>query len=201
MLITGTDLNTSKAAIEIARRYGFKCTVGLHPTSSKFGSPAVMKQLEALIVENRDVVVAVGECGLGPLLSQRDGRNTHLRIGPTDYDRLQRSPKATQLKWFPPQIALAQKHKLPLFLHCRSPESHVDFFRILREAGPIPEGGVVHSITCSAAEVQETFKLGFHVGVNGCSFKTDDNLKVMRTLPLDRLHLETDGPYCGVSFT
>lgn len=35
--------------------------------------------------------------------------------------------------------------------------------------------------------------MGLHIGVNGCSLKTADNLEVIKQIPLDRLLLETGG--------
>lgn len=35
--------------------------------------------------------------------------------------------------------------------------------------------------------------MGLHIGVNGCSLKTLDNLEVIKQIPLDRLLLETGG--------
>lgn len=33
--------------------------------------------------------------------------------------------------------------------------------------------------------------MGFHVSVNGCSLKTEDNLETAKAIPLDRIMLET----------
>ncbi|KAL8396986.1 hypothetical protein RB594_003905 [Gaeumannomyces avenae] len=143
-----------------------------------------------------------------------------------DYDRLHFCPKSLQRHSFAAQLELVaslasptssspddddnddggggppQPLALPLFLHSRA--AHRDFVSALTAAfGPrlerLPRGGVVHSFTGTAEEARElTADLGLYLGVNGCSFKTAENCDVVRDLPLDRLMIETDGPWCEV---
>jgi TatD DNase family protein len=48
---------------------------------------------------------------------------------------------------------------------------------------------------------QEFIDLGFYIGLNGCSLKTKENLDVVRGLPLSKILLETDCPYCEIKPT
>lgn len=189
MIITAGMQEECVEAAELARELGAFCTMGTHPTRcNEFLKLAptpeeYLNRLRQLIVKNRDVVVAVGECGL-------------------DYDRLHFCGKDTQLRFFPPQILLAAELKLPLFLHDRNTGD--DFFRICEQykneiaaAG----GGVVHSFTGTADHLQRIQEAGFYVSVNGCSFKEDWQLDVARKIALDRLLIETDGPWCEIKPT
>ncbi len=148
-------------------------------------SARIISDLGALIAGTRSAgLVAFGEFGL-------------------DYDRLHYCPKSTQLHSFAAQLELAAslQPQLPLFLHSRA--CHADFVRLLKAAfGPklerLQRGGVVHSFTGTTDEARELMQLGLYIGVNGCSFKTAENCAVVREIRLDRLMIETDGPWCEV---
>jgi TatD DNase family protein len=41
--------------------------------------------------------------------------------------------------------------------------------------------------------------MGFHISVNGCSLKTEDNLKATATIRPEKIMLETDAPWCSMT--
>ena len=126
-----------------------------------------------------------------------------------DYARTSFCDVPTQQAAFAAQLALAADVSMPLFLHLRSAEGEEkhegssavdDFCAAVAAAPPLPAGGVVHSFDGSAADLAAVLRLGdqFSVGINGCSLRTDDNLTVAASIPLSRLLLETDAPWCDL---
>lgn len=91
---------------------------------------------------------------------------------------------------------LTEEFKLPLYLHSRASEE--DFVKIMKDNRHRYPGGVVHSYTGTESELQELLKLGLYIGVNGCSLKTKENCEVVKKIPLERIMLETDCPYCDI---
>jgi len=111
-----------------------------------------------------------------------------------DYDRLFLTPKDQQLKYFELQLDLAVELQLPLFLHSRAASE--DFERLLGARLPnLPKKGLVHSFTGTMEEMRRMVDMGLDVGVNGCSLKTEENVEVVQAIPLERLQIETDGPW------
>lgn len=204
MLITASSLKESQDHFRLVEEYPnrFFSTVGVHPCTvaqefyvKKDGAyteelaPDVDSKLQQLkdITEDgvkRGFVKAFGEIGL-------------------DYDRLHYSTKSQQLTMFRKQLEVAAQlkaYKLPLFLHMRS--ACADFIDIITpfiERGDIIRGnGVVHSFTGTKEELQKVLDLGFYIGVNGCSLKSDENLEVARLIPREKLMIETDAPWCEI---
>ncbi|TFK36871.1 hypothetical protein BDQ12DRAFT_686011 [Crucibulum laeve] len=198
MIITGGSLEESRTALLLAAEHSLYATAGCHPTRvgefDKFGDgpDAYLHALDELIHDHlkqpNTKLVAIGECGL-------------------DYDRTHFASLDIQRKYFRVQLSLAKKHHLPLFLHSRA--AHVDFVTILREEGfgvdggasVGGKGGVVHSFTGTSSEVAELMDMGFYIGINGCSLKTEENLEVVKSIRAERLLLETDAPWCSITST
>ncbi len=188
-MVTGSDLEESKKAIILAERYPRRCyaTVGVHPCHAESfdkhtGGPEVLLQeLKTLAIEakGRGLATAFGEIGL-------------------DYDRLHFAGKEQQLKYFEAQLDIAVNIQLPLFLHSRA--AGEDFERLLSARLPsLPKRGLVHSFTGTMEEMNRLVALGLDIGVNGCSLKSEENLDVVKAIPLERLQIETDGPWVRCS--
>ena len=111
------------------------------------GTDAVEAKLVETILAGKEdgKLVAVGECGL-------------------DYDRLQFCTEDLQARGFRHQITLAERFKLPMFLHNRNTGG--DFLKIVTECrSSIVEGGLVHSFTGEIDEMLALVELGFFIGL------------------------------------
>lgn len=191
IILTSADLKDCYRNIEIIKEFEkvdkfkglLKTTVGVHPTRCNMfekNGQIPEKYLESLLKfaeNNKQYICAVGELGL-------------------DYDRLFFCDKETQLKYFEYQFQISEKLSLPLFLHCRA--AFDDFAEIMERNKTRYTYGVVHSFTGTLEEMQKFVEMGFYIGVNGCSMKTEENVEVVRHIPLDRLMLETDAPWCDI---
>lgn len=176
----GVDLASSQAGIALAAQYeGVYAAVGIHPNSTADFSPSDVDALARLASEAK--VVAIGEIGL-------------------DYYR-DRSPKDIQAAAFKAQLALAQQLELPVIIHNR--EASDDVMDILEAwAASLPPAlkerpGVLHSFSASAEVAARALEAGFYLGFTGpITFKNADALRdVAREVPLDRILVETDGPF------
>ena len=161
----------------LAMRYdNFWCSAGVHPDNEGVREPSVDDLVE-LAAKPR--VVAIGETGL-------------------DYYRLN-GRSVAEMEWqrrrFRVHIEAARRCDLPLVVHTRSAAD--DTLRTLRDAGPLPAGGVFHCFTETGAVARAALDLGLHISFSGIlTFKTASDLRdVARFVPLDRCLIETDSPY------
>lgn len=203
MLITASSIKESSDHFALVRRYkgAFGSTVGVHPctVAEEFYGGRDSEVPLANVDEKLSTLREIAREGAAQGLVKAFGE-----IG-LDYDRLHYSTAAQQREMFARQLDVyAQlKLKLPLFLHMRA--ACDDFVAIIQrylDDGSIERGnGVVHSFTGTADELAKILDLGFFVGVNGCSLKTDENLEVARMIPREKLLIETDAPWCELRKT
>lgn len=176
MILTGTTAEESQKALILARQYPdiLYSTAGVHPHDVKHCDPQTIPQLRELAAHSP--VVAIGECGL-------------------DFNR-DYSPRPEQEHCFEAQLQLACDLGLPVFLHER--DAHVRFLEILKPYRHQLVPGVVHCFTGSEAELKAYLDWGLHIGITGwiCDERRGLHLQeLVRSIPLDRLMLETDAPY------
>lgn len=172
----GIDYCSSQKAIELSRNYSFiSATVGVHPHDIEQLNNDEYLKLEALINNNREHIVGYGEIGL-------------------DYFK-NYSDVTLQKIHFARQIELAQHFNLPLVIHDR--DAHDDIYTILREKGPYKAGGVLHCFSGDMDFAEKILSLGFFLSIPGVvTFKNAKELQiVVQHVPLDRLLIETDGPF------
>jgi TatD DNase family protein len=149
----------------------FFASVGVHPDHE--AEPVDPGRLVELARHPR--VVAIGETGL----------DYHRRSGDLEWQR----------ERFRAHIRAARECGKPLVIHTR--DAAADTLRIMEEEGAGKVGGVMHCFTETGEVAEATLALGFHISFSGIvTFKNAGLLKdVARTVPLERLLIETDSPY------
>jgi TatD DNase family protein len=176
MGITGTSVESTRAAIELARMHpgAMFATAGIHPHDASTASAGALEELAELA--RAPEVKAMGECGL-------------------DFDR-DFSPRPAQEAAFEAQLEMAAANGLPVFLHERA--AHERFVSILKTHRPRLCRAVAHCFTGTAAELEAYLALDLHIGITGwiCDERRGKGLRsLIARVPADRLMIETDGPY------
>ena len=149
-------------------------TVGVHPHEADahpdLGATALVE------ATGHPRVIAIGECGLDYY-----------------YDK---SDRAAQRERFQAHIEAARESGLPLVVHTRDAEDDTAEM-LTREVGKGGVTGVLHCFTGSAELARTGLDLGFYVSISGIvTFKNARDLQdTARTIPLDRLLVETDSPF------
>ena len=140
---------------------------GVHPWHIGDISDMWQEKLERYLLQNPRAIV--GECGI---------------------DRLKNSDTEAQINILLPQIKLANKLNRPLIIHAVKANAEFgELFPIL------PERTVFHSFTGSAEWGKEIQKRGFFIGLNFSVLRKKNNTEILRSISLEKVLLETDGPY------
>ena len=176
MILTGTTVEESQKALMLVKQYPetLYSTAGVHPHDVKHCNAETIPRLRALA--SQPGVVAIGECGL-------------------DFNR-DYSPRPAQESWFEAQLQLACELKLPVFLHQR--DAHSRFMQILKPYRDQLTAAVVHCFTGNEDELKAYLGWDLHIGITGwiCDERRGLHLQeLVRSIPLNRLMLETDAPY------
>lgn len=171
------DHTTVDDLLRTCDRYPGYCfpMLGFHPTSVEADSLPKVRELRRLLTDVHPFT-AIGEVGMDLYWDR-------------SYLRQQQHVLDEQVEW-------ALEHRLPLVLHCR--EAFPQLFEVLRPYRDTELSGIFHSFTGTAdelAEVAEEYPR-FLIGVNGVvTFKKCHLPRLLPSVPLARLVLETDSPY------
>ena len=175
-IIPGADPASLQRAVELSEKYeDIYFAVGVHPYHALDYD---RRLLDKYVTHEK--CVAVGECGLD-----------YYRL-PEDEDDI-RLEKIVQKEIFIDQIALAKENNKPLIIHIR--DASRDSQEIL-EKYTGEKGGVLHCYNADH-ELLSLLDKNFYYGIGGVlTFKNAKKLvEVYPRIPLDRLLIETDGPY------
>ena len=174
-LTISTRLDKFAGVRAIAERFSnVYCTAGIHPHEAKDAPTDVTGEL--LRLAGHPKVIGLGEAGL-------DFYYEH-------------SPRAAQERSFRAHIAAARAAGLPLVIHARAADQ--DMLRVLRdEYRAQPFAGIMHCFSSGAELAEGAVELGFYISFSGIvTFKKADEVRaIAKTVPLDRVLVETDAPY------
>ena len=146
--------------------------MGFHPTSVKENYRDEVGSIEKHLDDKN--IIAIGETGIDLYWDK-----TYL---------------SEQVEVFKIQIQWARGLKLPLVIHAR--DSFDEIFKAMDEAGTEGLRGVFHSFTGSGKTLKKALSYDFMIGINGiATFKNSNLGEVVKSIPRDRLLLETDAPY------
>lgn len=122
-----------------------------------------------------------------------------IALGETGLDRhWDFTPFEVQQDYLDRHLQLAASRDLPVILHCR--EAAGDLLPMLHEAAArSPLRGVLHSFSEDQAIAEACLELGLYISFAGAVTYTNKKFEalrqVARTIPEDRLLVETDSPY------
>ena len=167
-----TKLKDAKKAIDLANEYeNFYPMVGIHPEDVEDIDDKDLEELEEL--GKNEKVVAIGEIGL-------------------DY-YWREDNKIKQKDIFIKQLEIARKLSLPAVVHVR--ESKDDIIKILKDYTDLKIQ--IHCFSDDLKTLNTYMDMGFYISIGGVvTFNSGKNEQIAaRNVPIERLMLETDGPY------
>lgn len=180
IITVGLNLKSSQQAVNLAEKHTeVLATAGFHPHEASQVSEADIATLAKIADHPR--VVAIGETGL----------DFHRNYAP-------REAQLQVLKW---QLEVAAKMELPVIIHCR--EAEPDLLTVLRDwasshqAPPGKPIGVIHCFNSDADTARQYLDMGFFISLGAyIGYPASTGMyDTIRSIPQDRLVVETDCPY------
>ena len=174
LINAGTNIELSRAAIELADRYkSVYAVVGIHPEHAATFDDEQLQTIGDLAAHRK--VVGIGEIGL-------------------DFYWKENPPREAQERALIAQLDLAAELNKPVVIHDR--DAHDALMAILRQRIGTPRG-ILHCFSGDLGMAREAIDLGYLISFAGnLTFKNAARLQeIAKELPLDRIVIETDAPY------
>lgn len=175
IVTVGTTAASSETCVGLARSHpSLFAAVGIQPNHASQAAGHDWDRIVRLVDE--PFVVALGETGLDRYW---------------DF-----APFEVQQDYFDRHLRLAQARDLPVVIHLRDcAEDVLAMLREARQRGLLR--GVMHSFTGDVETARQCVDIGMHVSFAGMvTFKKSQALRdVARTIPDNRILIETDSPY------
>jgi TatD DNase family protein len=178
IITVSTGVESGQRSIELAEKYpGILAAVGIHPHAASTATEADIDSIARMAEHEK--VVAIGEIGL-------------------DFYR-DYSPRDSQLRVLQQQLDLAAQLDIPVIIHCR--QAHEEMLAILYDwttrYPERPSPGVIHCFMGNGETAQQYLEMGFYLSLGGyITYPVNrDAHDVIRSIPADRLMVETDCPF------
>jgi len=174
ILMPAIDSGTHEEMIQLEKQDPsfFIAMMGVHPCSVKSNYKDELKI--ALEYFEKRKFIAVGEIGLDFYWDKTFTKE--------------------QFDAFHQQIEWALHFDIPIVIHSR--ESTDECIAVVKEHQQGKLKGVFHCFSGNAEQARQVIDLGFYLGIGGVvTFKNSGLDKVMETISLDHVVLETDAPY------
>ncbi len=166
------DVADISPVMQIINKYeNIFATIGIHP---EYAAPEIdAEKLLTADILSHNKVVGVGEIGLDYYYGSEN--------------------RDAQIKLFEQQLDIAKRANLPVAIHSRKAEN--DTIAILTNE----YRGVMHCFTSSWNLAKTMLDRGFYFSASGIlTFKNADRVReTFEKLPIDRIVIETDSPYCA----
>ena len=176
VFIPAIDMKSVSTIADVCRKYPSYAypMLGLHPEEVRADYVEILQEMRKLLDESKDYI-AIGEVGLDFYWS--------------------REFEKEQLMAFEEQVRWSVETHLPLMIHCRKAQN--EMVHILRRYQKDLPGGVFHCFTGNEKEAEELLSFdNFVLGIGGVlTFKKSNLPETLKSVPLNRIVLETDAPY------
>ncbi len=173
------DIKDKNKILELAEQNkGFVfVSLGLHPHNAISYSDEEIDKYVDFIRNNKEKIVAIGECGLDYVQVEPEKRER----AETVFLRLKK---------------LAEEIDKPLVLHVRDePGSNSVFNKMLKLIEKVKIPVVFHCFSGSKTQLNKALDCGYYISFATLVCKSDKHKRLAKGTPLENMLLETDSPW------